>query len=49
MDVAQLKNKAYAAVFWNLSGTLLKQGITFVISIFVPDICLVSIYITMFI
>ena len=34
MEVSQLKKKATSAVIWNLSGTLLKQGVTFVISIF---------------
>ena len=34
MEVEELKKKASSAVFWNLSGTLMKQGITFVISIF---------------
>jgi O-antigen/teichoic acid export membrane protein len=31
---SQLKKKAASAVFWNLSGTLMKQGVTFIISIF---------------
>ncbi len=34
MKTSELKKKGAAAVFWNLSGTVLKQGITFVISIF---------------
>jgi O-antigen/teichoic acid export membrane protein len=34
MDVYQLKKKGLAAVFWNFSGTLLQQGISFVLSIF---------------
>lgn len=34
METAQLKSKVISAVFWNLSGTVLKQGVTFVISIF---------------
>lgn len=34
MDIFELKKKAYSAVFWNFSGTLMKQGITFVIFIF---------------
>lgn len=34
MKTSELKKKGTAAVFWNLSGTLMKQGITFVISIF---------------
>lgn len=34
MDTKELKKKGMAAVFWNLSGTVMKQGITFVISIF---------------
>jgi teichuronic acid exporter len=34
LDVIELKKKASSAVFWNFSGTLMKQGITFVISIF---------------
>lgn len=34
MDINQLKKKGAAAVFWNLSGTLLRQGVAFVLSIF---------------
>lgn len=34
MNSNDLKNKGLNAVFWNLSGTLLKQGISFVISLF---------------
>ncbi len=34
MNLTELKKRATSAVFWNLSGTLMKQGITFVISIF---------------
>lgn len=34
METSELKKKGTAAVFWNLSGTLMKQGIAFVISIF---------------
>lgn len=34
METNELKKKGISAVFWNLSGTVMKQGITFVISIF---------------
>jgi O-antigen/teichoic acid export membrane protein len=34
LELQELKRKASSAVFWNLSGTLLKHGVTFVISIF---------------
>ncbi|MCC6762256.1 MAG: lipopolysaccharide biosynthesis protein [Chitinophagaceae bacterium] len=34
MNINQLKKKGAAAVFWNLSGTLLRQGIAFLLSIF---------------
>lgn len=34
MELGELKVKSLNAVFWNLSGTLLKQGISFIISLF---------------
>lgn len=34
MQTSELKKKGINAVFWNLSGTLMKQGVSFVISIF---------------
>lgn len=34
MDTQTLKKKGLAAVFWNLSGTVMKQASTFIISIF---------------
>ncbi len=34
MDYSVLKKKGVSAVFWNMSGMLMRQGVTFVISIF---------------
>lgn len=34
MEIQELKKKGTSAVFWNFAGTLLKQGVGFVVSIF---------------
>lgn len=34
MDTSELKSKSLNAAFWNIAGTIIKQGISFIISIF---------------
>ena len=34
METHSLSKKVYSAIFWNLSGSLLKQGVMFLVSIF---------------